>query len=122
MRCYTNGSRSKTYDAENRLRTETFDHQTYSTSGPTYFAISGGYAQYGAYWSDSNDGRQPANIQAVDYGSTSHPLRLSLYHPEYASYGTNVATEVRAWLWDGNDRFIECQLAGGRCQSPSLSM
>jgi hypothetical protein len=45
-----------------------------------------------------------------------------LYHPELASYGTNVATEVRAWLWDGNDRFIECQLAHGRCQSPSLSM
>jgi YD repeat-containing protein len=119
MRCYTNGSRSKTYDAENRLRTETFDYLPYgaNSSGTlTYVAISGGYASNGAYWEDSNNGRQPANIQAVDYGATSHPMRLSLYHPDIPT------SETRAWLWDGGDRFIECALVNGQCKSPSLSM
>ena len=110
VRCYASGSRSKTYDAENRLRTETFE---FSGAAPT--ATSYGYAYAGSYWSISNQG-QPANLQTVDYGATSHPMRFSLYHPEVAT------SETRAWLWDGGDRFIECQLANSSCQNPSLSI
>ena len=118
--CYSNGSRSKTYDAENRLRTETFTYQPYitATGGPTYSTTPYGFAEYGAYWADSSGYGQPANIQAVEYGATSHPMRFSLYHPDRA--GT--PAETRAWLWDGNDRFIECQLTNGSCQNTWLSL
>ncbi len=118
--CYDNGSRSKTYDAENRLRTETFTYQPEwsSSSGSTYTTTSYGFAQYGAFWEDTSGYAQPANLQAVDYGASSHPMRFSLFHPDW----TSGQTETRAWLWDGDDRFIECQLSGGQCQTPILSM
>jgi YD repeat-containing protein len=111
--CYSNGSRANTYDAENRLRTETF-----TTGIAQYTQTSYGYANYGRYWADSSGYGQPPNLQAVDYGETSHPMRFTLYHPDAgASY-----TETRVWLWDGNDRLLECQFSAGRCQSPTLSM
>lgn len=112
--CYSNGSRGKTYDAENRLRAETFTYQPYQTAsgGPTYTTTSYGYAEYGAYWADTSGYSQPANIQAVDYGTDSHPRRFALYHPDLA--GNPGANESRAWLWDGNDRLIECQLSAGQ--------
>ncbi|MDB5070902.1 MAG: repeat-associated core domain protein, partial [Candidatus Eremiobacteraeota bacterium] len=117
--CYSNGSRSKTYDAENRLRTETFTYQPYNTAtgAPTYTATSYGFAEYGSYWSDTSGYGQPPNIQAVDYAPTSHPMRFSLYHPEGAGSG-----EMRAWLWDGNDRFIKCRLSNNTCLTPWLSV
>ena len=116
--CYSNGSRAKAYDAENRLHSETFTYQPYSgAGGPTYSTTSYGFAEYGSYWADSSGYGQPANIQAVDYGVTSHPMRFTLSHPDQ-----NGATETRGWLWDGNDRFIECQLSGTSCQTPYLSI
>ena len=118
--CYENGTRTKTYDAESRLRTETFNYiPEYSVNGPTYTGTSYGFATYGAYWEDSTGYGQPANLQAVDYGATSHPMRFSLYHPDRAG---NAASESRIWLWDGNDRFLECGAVNGTCQSPSLSV
>jgi len=99
---------------------ETFTYQPYQTASPTYTTTPYGYAEYGAYWADTSGYRQPANIQAVDYGADSHPRRFALYHPDLAGYPG--ANESRAWLWDGNDRLIECQLSAGRCQSPTLSM
>jgi YD repeat-containing protein len=121
--CFSNGSRSKTYDAENRLRTETFTYQPYNTGtgAPTYSTTSYGFAEYGAYWADSSGYGQPPNIQAVDYGASSHPMRFSLYHPDWAAGGNNT-TETRAWLWDGNDRFLECPLNSNSCQTPWLSI
>ena len=118
--CYSNGSRAKTYDAENRLRTETFSYEPYTTAtgGPTYTTTPYGFAAYGAYWADSSGYGQPPNVQAVEYGATSHPMRFALYHPERIS---NI-TEQRAWLWDGNDRFIECPLSNNACQTPFLSI
>jgi YD repeat-containing protein len=112
--CYSNGSRAKTYDAENRLRTETFT----AASGTTYTQTSYGAAAYGRYWADSSGYEQPPNLQAVDYGATGHPMRFTLYHPDWGA----PQTETRVWLWDGNDRLLECQLSAGRCQSPTLSM
>jgi hypothetical protein len=118
-RCYDNGSRAKTYDAENRLRSETFSFQPeYSVNGPTYTQTPYGWAEYGAYWEDTSGYGQPANIQAVDYGATSHPMRFSLYHPDWGSANA----EQRAWLWDGKDRFLKCALVNRVCQSPSLSL
>jgi YD repeat-containing protein len=124
FRCYSNGSRSKTYDTENRIRTETFSYQPEfsSTSGPTYSTTSYGFAEYGSYWQDTSGYQQPANIQAVDYSATSHPMRFALYHPDLAGNPNVPASESRGWLWDGNDRFIECQLINGTCTSPTLSV
>src|ERR1700733_3982011 len=117
--CYSNGSRAKTYDAENRLHTGTFTYEPYitGTGGPTYSTTADGFAECGSYWSDSSGYRQPPDIQAVDYGATSHPMRSTLHHPE-----VNGITETRGWLWDDNDRFIECQLSGTSCQTPYLSI
>jgi YD repeat-containing protein len=114
--CYSNGSRNKTYDAENRLRSETF------TSRTPYTITSYGASDYGSYWRDTSGYGQPANIQSVDYGSTSHPMRFALYHPDLADNPNNTANETRAWLWDGDDRFLECRLVNGQCQSPTLSL
>jgi YD repeat-containing protein len=116
IRCYTNGSRSKTYDAENRLRSETFEY----SSGAT--ATTYGAAKIGGYWEDSSGYGQPPNLQAVDYGATSHPMRIALYHPDYVNNPNFAVSETRGWLWDGNDRFIECQLVNAQCQSASLSL
>ncbi|MDP9023802.1 MAG: hypothetical protein M3N13_00320, partial [Candidatus Eremiobacteraeota bacterium] len=121
--CYENGTRTKTYDAENRLRTETLTYTPgYSANGPTYTATSYGFALYGSYWADSSAYGQPVNLQAVDYGASSHPMRFALYHPDRAGNPNTVASESRVWLWDGNDRFLECASVNNACQSPSLSV
>jgi hypothetical protein len=62
---------------------------------------------------------QPANIQAVDYDGASHPKRFGLYHPDY---GPSTAAETRAWLWDGNDRLLTCQLINAQCTTPVFSL
>jgi YD repeat-containing protein len=113
--CYSNGSRAKTYDAENRLHGETFTMlgQTASSSGGLYY--------YGSYWRDTSGYGQPANIVSVDYGTTSHPMRFALYHSDLAG-SPQSPSETRAWLWDGDDRFIACSLVNGQCQNPSLSI
>jgi YD repeat-containing protein len=113
--CYSNGSRAKTYDAENRLHSETFTMlgQTAASSGGLYY--------YGSYWRDTSGYGQPANIVSVDYGTTSHPMRFALYHPDLAG-SPQSPSETRAWLWDGDDRFIACSLVNGQCQNPSLSI
>jgi hypothetical protein len=49
-------------------------------------------------------------------------MRLTMYHPQYVGNPNFPTTETRAWLWDGNDRFIECQLVNSQCQGPSLSL
>ena len=113
--CYSNGSRAKTYDAENRLHSETFTMlgQTASSSGGLYY--------YGSYWRDTSGYGQPANIVSVDYGTNSHPMRFALYHPDLVG-SPQSPSETRAWLWDGDDRFIACSLVNGQCQNPSLSI
>ncbi|MEA2720094.1 MAG: hypothetical protein QOJ39_1958, partial [Candidatus Eremiobacteraeota bacterium] len=105
--CYSNGSRAKTYDAENRLHSETFTYlnQVAGTSNGAY--------EYGSYWQDTSGYGQPANIQSVDYGTTSHPMRFSLYHPDQAGPANPSPSETPAWLWDGDDRFITCALVNG---------
>lgn len=113
--CYSNGSRAKTYDAENRLRSETF---TYISQVAQF---GSGFYEYGEYWRDTSGYGQPANLQAVDYGTTSHPMRFALYHADLAGSAES-PSETRAWLWDGDDRFIECRLVTGQCVSPSLSI
>ena len=123
LSCYTNGTRTKTYDAENRLRTETFSYQPeWSANGPTYTTKSYGFAEYGAYWQDTSGyalPSQPANIQAVDYSASGHPMRFSLFHPDGIGSSAN---ETRLWLWDGNERLLQCQFVNGACQSPVLSL
>ncbi|MDB5071097.1 MAG: repeat-associated core domain protein, partial [Candidatus Eremiobacteraeota bacterium] len=113
--CYSNGSRSKTYDAENRLHSETF---TYLSQVAT---IGTGVYEYGEFWRDTSGYGQPANVQSVDYGTTSHPMRFALYHAELAGSAQS-PSETRAWLWDGDDRFIACALVNAQCQRPSLSI
>jgi YD repeat-containing protein len=112
--CFTNGTRQKSYDAENRLHAESFTWANDAQRATTSY----GYANYGSYWEDTSQtpARQPADIQAVDYGTTNHPLRFALYHKDGGT------SESRAWLWDGDDRFLECSLVNSQCQSPSLSV
>ena len=114
--CFTNGTRQKSYDAENRLHSESFTWANDMQSTTTPY----GYANYGSYWEDTSQSPalQPAEIQAIDYGATNHPLRFALYHKD----GSPPYSEYRAWLWDGNDRFLECRLVNSQCQSPSLSL
>ncbi|HEV3086951.1 MAG TPA: putative toxin [Candidatus Elarobacter sp.] len=114
--CYANGTRTKTYDAENRLHGETF---TYTTQ---IVQSSSRASKYGSYWEDSSGYGQPANIQSVDYGTTNHPMRFSLYHPDLAGAPNVTAAETRVWLWDGDARFIKCEFVNGQCQNPSLSV
>jgi YD repeat-containing protein len=123
MACYSNGTRTKTYDAENRLRSETFTYtpEVSSGGGPAYTPTSYGFAMYGAVWQDTSGYGQPRDLQTVDYGATSHPTRFALYHQNLAALGLQ-ASESRVWLWDGNDRFVECSMSNGTCQSPTLSL
>lgn len=119
--CSTNGTRQKTYDAENRLRSESFSWvNDYASTATSY-----GAENNGSYWEDTSGytiNLQPATLQAVDYMPSNHPMRLALYHPDQSLSNPNAEYQNRAWLWDGNDRFLECHLSGTACQSPRLSI
>ena len=111
--CYSNGTRQKSYDAENRLRSDIYSWANPNTSVMTPYGVS----LVGGYWAQSY---QPASIQTVDYNAASHPVRLALYHPDYG--GAPSANETRAWLWDGNDRFLTCELVDSQCTAPNFSL
>ena len=99
---YVTGTRSKTYDAENRIRTQqsSFD---YLAPVPTSY----GGSKIGGYWSDNKP--QPYDLAPVDYTADGHPARLALS----TFPGTSAAYSVTLdWLWDGNDRFFELSELG----------
>ena len=112
--CFVSGTRQKTYDAENRLRSETYPYPN-GTTVTSYGSTSTGWSPTG-----SPPLYQPANIQAVDYDGASHPKRFNLYHPDY---GPSTAAETRACLLrDGNDRLLTCQLINAQCTTPVFSL
>ncbi len=109
-RCYSNGSRQKTYDAENRLHSDVY---SWASAGATVTT------SYGASTIDGYFG----NVQrtdAVDYNAASHPSRLTLSLPQYP--GVTPVFETRAWLWDGNDRLLSCVLVNGQCTGTLFSL
>lgn len=97
IRLYTTGTRTKAYDAENRLRAQTSSVITSESSGS-----SGGW-DVGGYWWHTD--HQPFDIASIDYDADGHPSLFSLQntinHPAYPM--------TYIWLWDGNDRLVECQ-------------
>ncbi|MDP9024264.1 MAG: hypothetical protein M3N13_02665, partial [Candidatus Eremiobacteraeota bacterium] len=116
--CYSNGTRLKTYDAENRLHSDLYTYTNPSAATKTSY---GGWLA-GAFWPgfDYYSTAQPATIQSIDYNIASHPTRLMLYHPDYKAPSNQ--NEIRAWLWDGDDRLLTCQLVNSKCTSPLFSL
>jgi YD repeat-containing protein len=93
---YLTGTRTKAYDAENRLRSQTSSVTSAISSANGTFTNSGGY------WADA--GHQPADLNSVDYDADGHPAFL-----HGVSYLTTNGPQPMAltWLWEGNDRFAE---------------
>jgi YD repeat-containing protein len=109
--CYSYGSRTKAYDAENRLRSDVYPYSDPTRPTSTSYGTS-----YGDYWMELNSGfYQPANL-TVDYDPSSHPTRITQYHPDWGT------TETLVWLWDGNDRFLQCTLVNGQCAQLTFSL
>jgi YD repeat-containing protein len=106
--CYRYGNRTKTYDAENRLRSDTYPYVSTLTQNAY------GYS-YGAYWMEDQTGYQPPNL-SVDYDASNHPARIAAYHPDWGT------TDTLAWLWDGNDRFLQCRLVNNQCGQLTFSL
>jgi YD repeat-containing protein len=96
---YSTGTRTKSYDAENRLRSQ----QTSPAAPPTI--PSWGESILGGYW---NDESQPSGdeIQAVDYAADSHPARFAITQTPDA--GTSATPGALFWLWDGSDLLAQC--------------
>jgi YD repeat-containing protein len=109
--CFVYGTRTKTYDAENRLHSDTYPYVDPTRPTQTSYGTS-----YGDYWMDLARFYQPATIAGVDYDAESHPTRISLYHPDQNS------TQTLRWLWDGNDRFLQCAVVNGQCTSLTFSL
>ncbi|MDP9024862.1 MAG: hypothetical protein M3N13_05795 [Candidatus Eremiobacteraeota bacterium] len=98
-RMFSTGTRTKTYDAENRLRSQ----QTSPATGVTYPLW--GEFNPGGYWDDVGLGAA-YDLQAVDYSADSHPMRFSATrNPEGVGPQPPVTFN---WLWDGNDVLAEC--------------
>ncbi|MDP9025847.1 MAG: hypothetical protein M3N13_10795, partial [Candidatus Eremiobacteraeota bacterium] len=96
---FSTGTRTKSYDAENRLRSQ----QTSPATGATY-PLWGEYNP-GGYWDDVGQGAA-YDLQAVDYNANSHPMRFSAtQNPEFIGPQPPVTFD---WLWDGNDVLAEC--------------
>jgi hypothetical protein len=111
-RCYRYGTRTKTYDAENRLHSDTYPYV--NPNGPTQTSYG---TSYGDYWMEEDFGfYQPASIASVDYSASGRPMRIAQQHPDQGT------TQSVVWLWDGGDRFLECRLSGGQCSSVMFSV
>ncbi len=111
-RFYLTGTRTKTYDAENRLRSETYPWSNFNSPTSEPYGI----ASFGGYWED--DGTpypyghyDPATLQAVDYGADNHPKRFTKVQQGLPSSTTT--SEV--WIWDGDDRLLSCTIVSGAC-------
>ena len=109
-RCYSNGSRQKTYDAENRLHSDVY---SWASAGATV-TTSYGASTIDGYFSNVQ------RTDAVDYNAASHPSRLTLSLPKYP--GVTPVYETRAWLWDGNDRLLSCILINAQCTGTLFSL
>jgi len=102
-RVYSTGWRTKSYDAENRLRTQQISVPT----GATYPLW--GENNPGGYWNDTGQGAW--QIQAVDYGSDSHPARFA------ATAAMPPSTPgMTIWLWAGDDVVAQCGYDNTRSQ------
>ncbi|MDP9024035.1 MAG: hypothetical protein M3N13_01495 [Candidatus Eremiobacteraeota bacterium] len=111
-RVYSTGTRTKTYDAENRLRSQ----QTSPAAGATYPLW--GENNPGGYWNDV--GQSAAyELQAVDYSADSHPVRFAATRTP--DYGVSYAPETLIWLWDGNDVLAQCRYDNTKTQCASYS-
>jgi YD repeat-containing protein len=99
---YLTGTRTKAYDAENRLHSQTSS----VPSGPT--GNTGTASNTGGYWTDS--GHQPADLNSVDYDADGHPALLrgvSYETPKGYNPIPDPQPMTLTWLWEGNDRFAE---------------
>ncbi|MDP9024910.1 MAG: hypothetical protein M3N13_06045, partial [Candidatus Eremiobacteraeota bacterium] len=97
-RVYSTGTRTKTYDAENRLRSQ----QTSPATGATFPLW--GENNPGGYWNDMGQGAH--DLQAVDYSADSHPVRFAA--TQTPDYGVASPSQTFIWLWDGNDVLAQC--------------
>jgi YD repeat-containing protein len=109
--CYRYGTRTKIYDAENRLRSDIYPYVSPNAPTQTTYGTS-----YGDFWMEEDFGfYQPASLTA-DYDVSSHPARIAQYHPDWGT------TQTLGWLWDGDDRFLQCQLVNSQCTQPTFSL
>ena len=108
-RCYSNGTRQKAYDAENRLHSD------------VYSWVPAGSAVATSYGASTTGLLGPCTSRnAVDYNAMSHPSRFTVSTPQYP--GTTPTYQTSAWLWDGNDWLLTCTLANAQCTSPLFSL
>jgi YD repeat-containing protein len=98
-RVYSTGTRTKTYDAENRLRSQ----QTSPATGASF--PNWGKNNPGGYWNDVGQG-SAYELQAVDYSADSHPVRFA--GTQTADGGISPTPLTLIWLWDGNDVLAQC--------------
>ncbi len=98
-RVYSTGTRTKTYDAENRLRSQ----QTSPATGASF--PNWGENNPGGYWNDVGQG-SAYELQAVDYSADSHPVRFAATQTPDAGISPTPLTLI--WLWDGNDVLAQC--------------
>ncbi len=92
---YSTGTRTKAYDAENRIA-----QQTSSLD-------SGTNVDSGGYWRDTD--HQPYDIQSIAYDADGHPSLFALTNTPNAT-SPNPMSFI--WLWDGSDRLAECRNMG----------
>ena len=67
--CYSYGTRSKSYDAENRLHADAYPFVGVGGTPTSY-----GYA-FGSFWYDETRAYEPPNVAGVDYDGESHPAQ-----------------------------------------------
>ncbi len=108
-RVYSTGTRTKTYDAENRLRSQ----QASPAIGATYPLW--GENNPGGYWNDTGQGAY--DLLAVDYSAENHPVRFAAALPP--DYGVASPSQTFIWLWDGNDVLAQCNFDNTRTQCAS---
>ena len=122
---YSSGVRTKAYDAENRLRSESYSIGEPLTLANPPGAFPSDTGEEGLWFNWTNQ-YNPLSITALDYGAAGHPMRFALLS-QTAGQGVvlpgSSVPSSEAWLWDGNDRLLACTLnASAQCTAPVFSL